>query len=138
MMHQLIGKVITGLELTEDRIAVRFLLGDEKPVVAVCDADCCSSTWVEHISLPAGGFPAVVLEAADLEMPDLGDQPGRDFMQYYGFQVKTDKGYLIIDYRNESNGYYGGSLCWQSEHHYGGVYGQNTPMLDWRAVTEDE
>lgn len=32
-----------------------------------------------------------------------------------GFKVTTDKGVIVIDYRNASNGYYGGSLSWPGE-----------------------
>ena len=29
---------------------------------------------------------------------------------YYGLKITTDNGRAVIDYRNSSNGYYGGSL----------------------------
>ena len=136
--NPLIGTTLTGFELTNDRKAMRFLVADGEPIVAMCDADCCSETWVEHISLPARGFPALVVEADDIEMPDLGGMPERDVVAYYGFQLKTDKGDMVIDYRNESNGYYGGGLSWPGKRHYGGVYGQNVAIREWRGVTQDE
>ena len=37
-----------------------------------------------------------------------------DEVEFYGLSIKTDKGEIVIDYRNSSNGYYGGSLCWPS------------------------
>jgi hypothetical protein len=43
----------------------------------------------------------------------------------------------VIDYRNESNGYYGGELCWPDDHFYGGVHGQNVSTEQWVDVTED-
>ena len=134
----LIGRTITAFELTNDRKAMRFTLADGETVVAKCDADCCSETWVEHIILPAQGFPATVLDAGDVDMPDLGDMPGREVVAYYGFKVTTDKGELVVDYRNGSNGYYGGNLTWPGVGHYGGVWGQNDPVLEWRRVTQDE
>ena len=112
MNHPLIGKTLTGIELTDDRTFIRFILADGGDVIARCNADCCSETWIENVSLPAFGFPAVVLEAEDIEMPDLGNMPGHDVVLYYGFKVVTDTGNLILDYRNDSNGYYGGSLSW--------------------------
>ena len=136
--NPLIGKTITGFELTNDRKAMRFLVVDGEPIVAMCDADCCSETWVEHISLPARGFPALVMEAGDIEMPDLGDMPDRDVVAYYGFHLKTAKGDMVIDYRNDSNGYYGGDLSWPGQYHFGGVYGQNLAIRAWRGVTQDE
>lgn len=136
--NPLIGKTIAALELTTNRKALRFTLADGATVVAQCDGDCCSDTWVEHISLPARGFPALVLEAADVDMPDLGNMPGREVVAYYGFKLLTDKGELLVDYRNDSNGYYGGNLSWPGEYHYGGVYGQNVANDEWRSVSQDE
>lgn len=50
-----------------------------------------------------------------IEMPDLGDiptvyEPAVDSVRYYGLKITTDKGRAVIDYRNDSNGYYGGNL----------------------------
>ena len=136
--NPLIGKTLTAFELTTDRKAMRFTLADGEQIVALCDADCCSETWIEHVSMPARGFPATVVDADDVGMPDLGNMPGRDVVEYYGFRVATDKGELLVDYRNESNGYYGGNLAWPGEPHYGGVYGQNVAIHEWRTVMQDE
>jgi len=137
--HILIGKTLTGIELTTDRKAIRFYTTDGGPILARCDGDCCSDTWVEHVSLPARGFPAVVMSASDVSMPDLGEMPNRDVIAYYGFKLETDKGEFLIDYRNDSNGYYGGNLSWpDDEYFYGGVHGQNIAVDEWRSVTADE
>ena len=48
------------------------------------------------------------VEAVDV--PDLGDLPDHDVMKYYGLGVTTEHGQAIIDFRNDSNGYYGGYL----------------------------
>lgn len=136
-MNPLIGKTITAIQLTTDKKAIRFVLADGADVVARADGDCCSSTWIEHISLPARGFPATVLEAGDIDMPDLGSPSEYECVQYYGFELKTDKGHMVIDYRNESNGYYGGNLSWPDDYFYGGVHGQNVANDEWATVTHD-
>lgn len=129
----LVGKVLTGVKLADDQKAILFQT-TEVDIVAKCDADCCSRTWVEHIDLPARGFPATVLNVEDLELnSDLDDQNGE--LAFYGCKVTTDNGDLIIDYRNESNGYYGGSLSWPGDYHYGGVYGQNISKFEWRDIS---
>ena len=43
---------------------------------------------------------------------------------------------MVIDYRNNSNGYYGGEIVWPGEDFYGGVYGQNESNMDWRDIEE--
>lgn len=133
----LIGKTITRLQMTTDKKALRFVLADSAEVLVRTDCDCCSETWIEHISLPAGGFPATVLEARDLDMPDLGTPPDKECIAYYGFELKTDKGHMVLDYRNESNGYYGGRLVWPGEDFYGGVGGQNVANDEWAPITVD-
>jgi len=110
----LIGKTLLGVTLEDDRSGLTFDLGEEILHVGV-DADCCSYTWIESIELPALGFPATVFSVDDLELPHYPDSefhPNSDVEAYYGCKISTDKGEIIIDYRNDSNGYYGGSLWW--------------------------
>lgn len=83
------------------------------------------------------GFPAKVIAVDDLEMPDLGDMDGCDVVAYYGCKITTDKGVIIIDYRNDSNGYYGGNLSWPDDNYfYGGVYNQNVSNEKWKELTD--
>jgi hypothetical protein len=135
--NPLVGKTIERIEMTSDKLALKFFITGGEPIVAKADADCCSNTWIEHISLPYKGFPCVVISAEDVEMPDQGAQPDRDVICYYGFKIQTDKGDMVIDYRNESNGYYGGSLCWDDHEFYGGVYNQNCDNGEWRELAKD-
>ena len=120
-MNPLIGKTLTGLMLAKDKEAIKFLTTDGE-IVARCDADCCSSTWIEAIENTVREFPALVTAAADIKdgLPEpVEDDPEHDFLQFYGFKVTTDKGVIVIDYRNASNGYYGGSLEWPGSYGYG-------------------
>lgn len=136
--NPIIGKVITGMEIAADRQALRFALADGEIVVNV-DADCCSYTWVEHVELPALGFPATVVSVSDIDMPDGATSTfhtGAEVLAYYGCKIVTDRGDIVIDYRNDSNGYYGGSLSWPGEYFYGGVYGQNVSKHEWKPVVE--
>lgn len=136
-MNPLIGKTIASVQMTTDKKAIRFILEGGAEVVARADGGCCSSTWIEHISLPVLGFPAAVNGADDIDMPDPGTPEDAECVAYYGFKVETDKGPIVIDYRNESNGYYGGNLAWPDEYFYGGVYGQNVANEEWIDVKED-
>ena len=136
-MNPLVGKTLTGVKLAKDKEAILFQT-TEGDIVAQCDGDCCSSTWIESIENTIRSFPAVVLVASDIEdgLPEtIENDSNYECLQFYGFKVDTDKGVLVIDYRNSSNGYYGGSLCWPGDHHYGGVYGQNKSDFDWADIT---
>jgi hypothetical protein len=111
--HILVGKTITNLEVEKDGYSLTVEVeGTNNPIVAECYAECCSNTWIENVELPALGFPAKVLSVEDLDLPvpDYGDK--YEYLQVYGFKINTDRGEIVIDFRNESNGYYGGSLDW--------------------------
>ena len=127
--HILVGKVLTGIQIASDKKAIQFMTTDGE-VIARCDGDCCSDTWVESIECSVREFPATVTEADDIGMPDSGDE----CLAIYGFRIVTDKGHIIIDYRNESNGYYGGDLVWPGYRHYGGVHGQNESTCEWVSI----
>lgn len=59
-----------------------------------------------------------VREVVDLEMPHLGNVSGKhyrpeygvDEVAYYGLKITTEHGRCTIDFRNTSNGCYGGWL----------------------------
>lgn len=135
-VNVLVGRTITGIKLASDKEAILFQTTDGD-VVAQCDGDCCSSTWIENIENTVREFPALVVSAEDIEdgLPDtIEDDPDYDCLQFYGFKIITDKGVIIIDYRNSSNGYYGGNLTWPGEYHYGGVFSQNTSTMQWEDI----
>lgn len=134
--HCLIGKSIQAIKIAKDQMALLFLT-DAGEVKALADADCCSHTWIEHVTLPAMGFPAKVASVEDIETPDLGSPDEYNVFAYYGCKIITDKGDILIDYRNESNGYYGGSLSWCDDgYFYGGVYAQNISKEEWEDIKD--
>ena len=133
--HCLQNKTITGIEIAADQKAMRFLVVGGEPIIAKADGDCCSSTWIEHVELPALGFPATVLSVEDIPLPgSVDDDANYECLAVYGLKISTDKGDIVIDYRNSSNGYYGGDLSWPDDYFYGGVYGQNVSNEEWRTA----
>lgn len=131
MNNMLIGKTLTGIKLAKDSQAILFQTTDGD-IVARTDGDCCSYSWVENIENTVREYPAVILSSEDIDMPDLGGMEDNEVVQYYGLKIVTDRGHIIIDYRNNSNGYYGGNLAWpDTEYFYGGVYGQNISNQEW-------
>jgi hypothetical protein len=128
--HCLVGKTIIKIRIAEDKRALLFIT-DGGEIIVRADGDCCSDTWIEHIELPT--LPAKVASVEDIDMPDLGSPSEYECIQYYGCKITTDKGVMVIDYRNESNGYYGGSLSWpDDDYFYGGVHGQNVSDEKWK------
>lgn len=134
----LVGKTLTGIKIAEDKEAILFQATEGDLVVRVY-ADCCSHTWVENIELPALGFPAVVTAVHGLDLPKdyYSRHPGpaeQECLALYGCTIATDRGEIVIDYRNESNGYYGGNLAWPDDSFSGGVFGQNVSKQKWEDV----
>ena len=114
----LIGKTITGFTL--DGMGNRLILEltASPPVILETYGDCCSFTWIESIDAP-DALKGTVQDVEEIDMPNLGNIDGQrhqgvDQVSYYGLKITTNKGRCVIDYRNDSNGYYGGSLEVQS------------------------
>lgn len=143
MSKYLVGKTITQIKIADDKKAILFIT-DCGDVIARTDGDCCSDSWIEHIGLPALGFPAKVIDVCDLDYGPENNYlvvqgytvPGAR-LKHYGCKITTDRGEIFIDYRNESNGYYYGDLCWPDEGFYGGVQGQNVSTEQWVEVDGD-
>lgn len=122
----LIGKTLTGVEISKDREKILFRTTEGNMVVHV-EGDCCSQSWVEGVELTVLSFPAIVTEVVNLELGETsGGTPHRPAMHhecdpeysniaYYGLEIRTDKGAITFDYRNDSNGYYGANLDWPWE-----------------------
>lgn len=138
MANALIGKTIKEMKIAEDKEALLFIL-DDGELQAKVDGDCCSQSWIENVELPVNGFPATVLSAEEIPMPDLGNGDAAR-RQYYGYKLVTDKGDIVIDYRNDSNGHYGGSIWFPDADHkaynwyYGGVRRQNVSNEKWQDI----
>ena len=137
MENKLIGKKIVDVKIAEDKLAMLFVCDNGEELVVRVDADCCSYTWIESVELPALGFPFTVIACDDLDMnKEPLENEEYECLQFYGAKITTDKGDMVIDYRNDSNGYYGGDIVWPGEDFYGGVYGQNESNMDWRDIEE--
>lgn len=81
------------------------------------DGDCCSFSWINNLTGVANLLGEEIIEI--LEKPEESltanapsKSPGEedDVIQYYGYTFKTAKGSFDLEFRNSSNGYYGGSL----------------------------
>lgn len=102
----LVGKKIRKATVAKDGQTITFAT-DKGEVVWEVDADCCSHTWIENADIEKG----LVTKVA--EVPGVGGpqtDSDHEYIQYYGIEIVTMKGHGLIDFRNSSNGYYGGSM----------------------------
>lgn len=114
----LVDRVILGATLSEDKTALILQLDHSEEAVFQTEGDCCSSTWIEHLTVPGdiryGGRFMGFTSGSPVPTEDQHEHGnGDDYYEslaYYGLAIRTTRGEIIVDYRNSSNGYYGGSI----------------------------
>lgn len=120
--ESLISKEIVSYELARDGGTITFWFApldyrskNPRPMTRLRTyGDCCSATWIEGIDDP-GALHGYVLDVEEILMPDQVQRvtplcPYPDSVAFYGLKITTPHGRAVIEYRNNSNGYYGGSL----------------------------
>lgn len=110
------GRQLASVSVSEDRDIVTFDFEDGWRVRYCAQAGCCSTSWIEHLELPpnlAGSELVGVIEGGEVAPWDghLCGTCKHDHLEVYNTRFVTDRGEtLTIEYRNDSNGYYGGWL----------------------------
>jgi hypothetical protein len=107
----LVGKTVTGIDVSDSEGALRFRCADGTVVVWETEGDCCSESWWADITGLAALRGQVVTAAREIEMPDYNVEDGRTRQEYdsaYGVRADTVRGTAQFVFRNSSNGYYGG------------------------------
>lgn len=102
---------LLSVEVTPDkgRLIFKFVDGYEARFVA--EGDCCSQTWIEHLEAPADVRGQRLVAVDDARTLRTEDDPVHDCLQVYQTVFRTNKGETIsVEYRNASNGYFGGYL----------------------------
>jgi hypothetical protein len=125
---ELIGQPITGVFLSDDKEYIKFVTpkGD---CVLMAYGDCCSHTWIENVDL--FGDLSVVESLEHTKLREDGEVD-YEVIRYYGLEIKMTRGTITVDYRNSSNGYYGGELTddvgsWDWE--------EPDPATTWKEIT---
>jgi hypothetical protein len=103
----LVGSNISAVALSVNREYLR-LDTDSGFKYFHAEGDCCSNSWFENVEI-LGTF-GKVLSVEDLPMPPEEWKEG-ECINFYGISIKMVSGRVDIDYRNSSNGYYGGWLA---------------------------
>lgn len=105
------GRKILSVErsnyLGQDVIAFNFQDGHRQSFLV--DGDCCSTSWIEHMEIPDDISGAVFYGYEESDPVEKSD-PDSECLKVYSSRFRTSKGDIALEYRNSSNGYYGGSL----------------------------
>jgi hypothetical protein len=88
---------------------VFVLLFEDAFVVFDVEGDCCSRSWIEHLEVPIDLAGSTFLHFDESEPVEV-EHPDHDCLKVYKSSFKTNRGEIVLEYRNSSNGYYGGSL----------------------------
>lgn len=110
----MLNRKLASVELDRgrDRITFKFQDGFERSFSV--EGDCCSHSWIEHLEMPGDIVGATLLDVDD-SAPITQDHAEHDgeypeCISVYNTSFKTDRGEIVLEFRNSSNGYYGGYL----------------------------
>ncbi len=114
----MIGKPLAECRLDDDKQRVVFVFKDGSRRAFGVAGDCCSVSWIEHLETPPDLDGAVIESVRDSdELPPWDGHdctPPRacdhDCLTVYHTVFGTNRGEIVLEYRNDSNGYYGGFL----------------------------
>ena len=112
-LNDIIGAVVTGVKIDASKEFMRVDT-DKGAFDFVAVGDCCSNSWFEHLNGVSNIIGGKVTEVPKLHVDgvDVSSKEDKEYnvVEQYITQLKTDKGVLDIEFRNNSNGYYSGWL----------------------------
>lgn len=117
----IVGRVLRSVEVSDEKTTLTLTFDDGSINRYVAYGDCCSETWIEYLTVPSDVNGATITEVPtdyvdgreateDERAASLAHHDWIEVLTVYQSSIKTDRGEIIVEYRNDSNGYYGGSL----------------------------
>lgn len=116
--ESIIGKTLVNIKESNDKEYLKLTFSDGDPLILFTEGDCCSHSWIEHIDIHWDEQPAKITSVEEKEMDRWQEDDndiGHDVIQVYNtkFLLENENGKtgcVIVEYRNNSNGFYGGCL----------------------------
>jgi hypothetical protein len=114
-MKEITGKVLSSIELSRERDEFVMKFRDGTEAKFGVKGECCSRSWIEHLEAPNDVDGALLLfsqESAPITQDHAAhdEENGGKEIQVYNSRFITDRGDIVLEFRNSSNGYYGGNL----------------------------
>ncbi len=115
-LDDLVGRRIHEVRINDDKTVIAFETCDGRAAFYT-EGDCCSNSWIEHVQNAENLAGAIVLSVDHIDMPNPDDQSQGEYVQAYGLKIGLGNGIgngigarhpFELEYRNASNGYYGG------------------------------
>lgn len=115
-LSDLIGHTILDIKLSADK--VNLMITHYNPKAEVINisgfkavGDCCSQSYIEHLELFEGYQKTVIKNVKETTLEEKWmDEEEMEMTKKYRTEIITAKGVITLEYRNESNGYYGGAI----------------------------
>jgi hypothetical protein len=130
-LNKLVGQRINGIFLNEDKTQVVFRTIEDKHIGFYVHGDCCNTVYINHFQgrdvigegnafdLLRGALVTAVEEKEWIAIDDSEQDEDAwtdECVEDGFFTIRTDRGYIDFEVRNEHNGYYGGHLSdWDEE-----------------------
>ena len=119
IMQELLGRTVNEVYLDKSQQhAIRFMT-DQGPIQYRADGDCCSESWFYAVSGLDALLNQIVTNVEEIYMDEklpevkaiIEDGKTRqEYDQLYSVKITTPRGVCELEFRNSSNGYYGGTL----------------------------
>ncbi len=113
-VQKLVGRTVKRVVMNAERTRLGLELENDDRVVYRTAGDCCSESWIEHFEvedLLGGEITGVEIPSwCGPEEVDESDDRG-EVVKVYGVRfLVRGRGVCALEFRNASNGYYGGSI----------------------------
>jgi hypothetical protein len=111
----ILNRKLSSVELTKDKESIVFRFESGAPRAFGVEGECCSHSWIEHLDMPTDIHGATLLSVEDgagvpWDGHECNPACGHGSLAVYNTKFRTDRGDIVLEYRNDSNGYYGGYL----------------------------
>lgn len=111
-LESVVGHTVVSVKVDGDEAVIRTVGGGT--LLLRLDGDCCSHSYFTKDAQFEDLIGAKILSAEEV-WEESGFAPYNEdsswaTYKWHFLKFATDKGYVTIDWRNESNGYYDGSL----------------------------
>jgi hypothetical protein len=140
-LDALIGKTVNTLLKDCEGELLQFET-DQGTIRYMTDADCCSESWINHISGIQALLGHKVLKTDAVEMGKIEEgnplwSKRQDVDKIYSYKIFTSQGVCELELRNSSNGFYGGSLVLVTERSLEGYRQSPFELHELKPVLED-
>jgi hypothetical protein len=126
VLNKLVGRRINGIFLNNDNTRVVFRTIEDERFGFYVHGDCCNTVYINHfqgVDVVGQGNAfdllrgALVTAVEEKEWVAIDDEPNEDDDSWTDncvedgfFTIRTDRGYIDFEVRNEHDGYYSGHI----------------------------